>query len=156
MTLTATNSYVNWSSFTFTIPGSPSNTVLTLDKVEDIQFDGDESIIEFEGDNAPGPTDMKLVKQKRLLTVTSADEKGLLAIPRGVYGTLTVKREDSINGAAVGGGGYLVTLSSCMAYKPKSGGKHAEYGKGTVIFGAIWTWDNTNHVWVDPLAITDL
>lgn len=155
MSLTKSNSYANWSGVQFVYTDSAgAQQTKPLTKVESIDYNLGSTLIEFEGDNAPGPTDLKETKRKREVTLVTADEATALAIPTGVVGVLTAIREDRTNGAAAGGGGFTLTLANCCAYNPKFGGKHAEFGKFTLQFAAMWSM--VGNAWVDPLTTTPL
>lgn len=148
-TLSPTNRYMNVSSVGFT-PTGGSNTALT--GVTSAAYDEQISTKKEGADFDQFPTVSVCDYRDPTITIETLDaQAGALSsgIVAGVKGALLLTVRDAYNGAAAGGGAKLYTMSNAQLQGRNMNQAYREYGKQTLVFGAISS-DGATH----PVAVT--
>jgi hypothetical protein len=143
MPVSPSNRYINFSAVSFT-PTSGSPTTIT--GVQDIQFDENGEIISAGGDADLFDRFKALVKLDPKIVIETLDSHALNTVAAGTIGSLTFTINDARNGAAVGGGGKVYTISNAVLEPHKIGQAYRQFGKQTLTFQTFSTDGTTNPV----------
>lgn len=143
--MAATNRYMNHTA-TFTPSGG---SLTTIDGIKSVSYDEGISIKKEAGSADSFSTVSVRDHAEPVITIDTINAFILYATLAGVRGPLAVTARDAYNGATVGEGAKLITMSNAQIEDRKIMGKHREYGTQQLKFGCISS-DGSTH----PVAIT--
>lgn len=148
MSVTPSNTFLNWSLCTFVYGTGP--TTVTISGILDVDPDITENLEAIMGDALQFPKAQLTVGASRSITITTYDIAKCLAIPRKTPGTLTLVLNDGQNQNTTGGGAIQIVLSNAIRQAVDFKSPNLKAGSGTVKFVAYATSD------ADPLAVTNV
>jgi hypothetical protein len=128
---TATGLNMGWSPVTIT-PGT--GTAITLKNVTSLTPSRLGEIKKFYGDVNAFPQLAVNRNKGRTVSITSGSIGQLMSLPEDTVCTIAATLNDPLNGAAVGGGGYVITLTNAILKSNNMKGDTNEYALGSVEF----------------------
>lgn len=147
-TVSPTNRYMNSSGWGFTPTGG---SIQTFTGITSAAYDEQISTKKEGADFDLFPTVSVADFRDPTITLETLDSQvGMVStLVAGVKGALVGTIRDAYNGVVTGGGAKLYTLSNAQLQGRNMSAPYREYGKQTLVFGAISS-DGATH----PLAVT--